>query len=91
MKLSVKALAITSGLVWGGCILTCGLIGLAKPGYARQFLKAMSSVYPGFHDSGTLPDVLVGTGYGIVDGVVGGALVAALYNQLADGSRPRPA
>ena len=91
MKLSVKALAITSGLVWGGCMLTCGLIGLAKPGYARQFLKAMSSVYPGFHNSQTLPDVLVGTGYGIVDGALGGALVAALYNQLTGSRGSQPA
>ena len=90
MKLSVKALAITSGLVWGGCILTCGLINLAAPAYAGRFLKLMSSVYPGFHNSRTLHDVLVGTGYGLVDGATGGALVAALYNQLTDrlGSRP---
>lgn len=84
MKLSVRALATTSGLVWGGCMLTCGLINLVKPAYGRRFLKLMSSVYPGFHESRTLPNVLVGTGYGFVDGAVAGGVVAFLYNQFAD-------
>jgi hypothetical protein len=86
MKLSLKALAITSGLVWSGGILACGLINLAAPRYGKGFLKVMSSVYPGFHNARTAPDVLVGAGYGFVDGAVSGALVAALYNWLADGS-----
>jgi hypothetical protein len=84
MKLSVKAMAITSGLLWGGAMLTCGLINLAEPSYGRRFLKLMSSVYPGFHNSGTVADVLVGAGYGVVDGVVGGAVAAAIYNQCAE-------
>jgi hypothetical protein len=86
MKLSVKALAITSGVVWSGGILTCGLINLAVPSYGRQFLKVMSSVYPGFRNVRTVPDVLVGAGYGFVDGAIGGALIAALYNGFADGT-----
>jgi hypothetical protein len=83
MKLSVKALAITSGLVWGGAILTCGLANLVARPYGRRFLELMSSVYPGFHNSRTLGDVLVGSGYGFVDGAVGGGVVAAIYNQFA--------
>jgi len=91
MKLSVKALAITSGLIWGGCVLTCGLVNLAQPAYGRPFLRLMSSVYPGFHNSRSWRDVLVGTGYGLVDGAAGGALAAALYNQLADRPGTLPA
>jgi hypothetical protein len=83
MKLSVKALAITSGLVWGGAMLTCGLVNLAARPYGRRFLEVMSSVYPGFHNSRTLGDVLVGAGYGFVDGAIGGSVVAAIYNQFA--------
>ncbi len=83
MKLSVKALAITSGLVWGGAMLTCGLVNLAARPYGKRFLKLMSSVYPGFHNSRTLGDVLVGAGYGFIDGALGGVVVAALYNQFA--------
>ncbi len=83
MTLSVKALAITSGLIWGGCMLTCGGINLAAPSYGKRFLKLMSSVYPGFHNSRTVADVLTGAGYGFVDGAVAGALVAAIYNRFA--------
>ncbi len=83
MKLSVKALAITSGLVWGGAMLTCGLLNLAARPYGKRFLELMSSVYPGFHNRRNFADVLVGAGYGFVDGAVAGALTAAMYNQFA--------
>ena len=62
MKLSVKALAITSGLVWSGGILACGLINLAAPSYGGGFLKLISSVYPGFRNARTVPDVFVVSG-----------------------------
>jgi hypothetical protein len=84
MRLSVKATAISSGLLWGGCMLTCGVINLAKRSYARPFLRMMSSIYPGFHNSRTLPDVLVGTAYGIADGAAVGAVFAAVYNQFTE-------
>jgi hypothetical protein len=80
MTLSVKSLAIVSALLWGGAILTVGLINLAAPSYGVVFLQCMSGVYPGFHNSRTLLDVLVGTGYGLVDGAIGGALFGWLYN-----------
>ena len=84
MKLSIKAVAITSGLVWSGHILTCGLINLASPSYGGRFLKVMSSLYPGFRNARTVPDVLVGAGYGLLDGAAAGAVVAAIYNQFAE-------
>ena len=71
MKLSIKAMAITSGILWGGCMLTFGVANLSSPSYGRTFLRVMSSIYPGFHDSRTVPDVLVGAGYGFVDGAAG--------------------
>lgn len=84
MKLSIESMALTSGILWGGSMLACGLMNLASRSYARPFLGMMSSVYPGFHNSRKLSDVLVGAGYGFVDGAVGGAVVAALYNRLAE-------
>jgi len=80
MQLSAKALAIVSAIFWGASILLVGLINLAAPAYGTNFLHGLSSVYPGFHASRTVLDVLVGTGYGIVDGAVGGYLLAVLYN-----------
>ena len=57
-----------------------GLINLAAPSYGANFLHGLSSVYPGFHASRTILDVLVDTGYGIVDGAVAGYVFAWLYN-----------
>ena len=80
MRLSAKAVAIVSAILWGASILLVGLVNLAAPAYGANFLHGISSIYPGFHASRTVLDVLAGTGYGIVDGGVGGYLFAALYN-----------
>ena len=83
MRLSAKALAITSALLWGGCLLLVGLINLAAPSYGADFLRGLSSVYPGFYHSRTFLDVLLGTVYGLIDGAIGGWLFAWLYNYFA--------
>ncbi len=80
MRFSAKALAIVSAILWGAGVLLVGLINLAAPSYGASFLHGLSSVYPGFHASRTVPDVLLGTGYAIVDGAVGGYVFAVLYN-----------
>lgn len=80
MRLSARSLAITFGLLWGGCLLVVGLINLAVPSYGAEFLSAMGSVYPGFYHSRTLLDVMFGTLYGFVDGAIGGWVFGWLYN-----------
>jgi hypothetical protein len=72
--------AIVSAILWGATILLVGLINLAAPAYGVHFLQGLSSVYPGFHASRTVLDVLVGAGDGIIDGAVGGYVFAILYN-----------
>ncbi len=83
MRLSAKALAFAMGVLWGGGLLFVGLINLASPSYGINFLAGVSSIYPGFHATRTLADVLVGTGYGVVDGGIGGFLFGWLYNVFA--------
>ncbi len=83
MQLSVKALALTIGILWGGAILFVGIVSLFFPGYADEFLRIVSSFYPGFDHSGSLGDLLVGTVYGLVDGAIGGVVIAWLYNLFA--------
>jgi hypothetical protein len=80
MRLSTKALAITSGLLWGGCLFFVAVINLAVPSYGADFLRGMGSVYPGFYSSRTFADALLGALYGLVDGAIGGLLVGWLYN-----------
>ena len=83
MQLSVKALALAVSILWGGAILFIGLVSLFSSGYADEFLRIVSSLYPGFHHSGSLGDLLVGTVFGLIDGAIGGVLIAWLYNFFA--------
>jgi hypothetical protein len=83
MQLSLKALAIAFGLLWGGLLLAVGLVNQAVPSYGSAFLHAMSSVYPGFRASGAFTDILLGTGYALVDGALGGLFLGWLYNFFA--------
>ena len=80
MKLSIKGMTIAIALLCGGCVFVIGVMNLVSQSYGMEFLKVISSIYPGFHASRTFVDVLVGTGYGIVDGAIGGFLLAWLYN-----------
>jgi hypothetical protein len=83
MRLSAKALGLAFGIVWAVGILFVGLVNLAAPSYGAAFLQLASSIYPGFHNSRHFLDVLVGTGYGFVDGGIGGWIFAWLYNCFA--------
>jgi hypothetical protein len=81
MHLSVKALGITGALLWGGAMLVLGIAHLASASYAAEFLKVISSIYPGYHATQTVGDVVLGTCYALVDGGVGGLIFAWVYNQ----------
>ena len=82
MKLSLKGLALATGLLWGGCILLVGLANLMWPAYGAALLDLARSVYPGFAHTTGFWGVIVGTGYAFVDGVIGGLVFAWLYNLL---------
>lgn len=49
-------------------MLFVGLIHIADPSYGADFLRIMSSVYPGADTAPTLGPVLLGALYGFVDG-----------------------
>ena len=71
---------LSAGLLWGGCVLFLGILNAVSPPYGSEVLHAIGSVYPGYHASGTFADALVGAGYALVDGAVGGLALAWLYN-----------
>jgi TRAP-type mannitol/chloroaromatic compound transport system permease large subunit len=74
---------LASAILWGFAMLGTGLANLIWGGYGQQFLQTMSSVYPGYHATRSVAEVVVGTLYGVVDGLIGGAVFAWLYNQFA--------
>ena len=87
MRVSLKAITLTSAILWGLAMLLVGLIHMADPSYGGAFLGIMSSVYPGADTTRTIGRVLLGTLYGFVDGGVVGLLFGWLYSSLAGGTR----
>ncbi|MFZ0772914.1 MAG: hypothetical protein WCA49_08385 [Candidatus Sulfotelmatobacter sp.] len=83
MKFNTKALALASAILGGLAMLVMGLANLIWGNYGQQFLQTMSSVYPGYHATRSVAEVVVGTVYGAVDGLIAGAVFAWLYNQFA--------
>jgi hypothetical protein len=87
MRLNVKAMAITAGLMWAGAVLVSGLAGMISTGYGSAFLHVLASVYPGYKAAGTAGDLVVGILYALVDGMLGGLVFAWLYNRFAGGPK----
>ena len=83
MKLSIKSLTMSAALLWGVAFLAVAVANFYWPLYGRTFLEVMSSVYPGYNITGSLGSVIVGTLYALLDGAVGGALFAGIYNFFA--------
>lgn len=77
MKLSVKAFALTAGLVWGVglFLLTWWVIITTGPSYDLTFLSRM---YFGYRI--TPVGSLFGLVWGLADGFIGGGIFALLYN-----------
>ena len=83
MRLNITAMALAVGLIWGGCILVVGAANPIWPGYGQAFLQLCASIYPGYRPGTGIGSVVTGTIYALVDGGVGGAIFAWLYNLFA--------
>ena len=80
MKLNIKALALTAGILWALALLLVGAANLMWSGYGVVFLQLMASIYPGYHAAGSVGDLIVGTLYALVDGAICGLVFGWLYN-----------
>jgi len=80
MQLNVKAFAVTCGLIWGFglCAITWWVILFDGPSADPTFI---ARVYRGY--SLTPLGSLIGLAWALVDGLIGGAVFAWLYNTLA--------
>ena len=88
MKLNVTAFALAAGILWGGAFLVVALANIVWPSYGRAFLEIAASLYPGYSPGSGVRSAVVGALYGLVDGTIGAAVFAWLYNVLV---RPRAA
>ena len=80
MTLNIKALAFTSSVFLGGSFLIVGLLNLAFSGYGDAWLNIGRSLYPGYDGPNGFGSVIVVTFYGLLDGLIAGAIIAWLYN-----------
>jgi hypothetical protein len=78
----VKSLALTLGILWGASVFFVGVANLFWSGYGMDFLHLLSSLYPGYEAGRNFTQVVIATLYALVDGVVGGAVFAWIYNRL---------
>lgn len=80
MKFNLKALVLTAGILWALAVFLVGVLNLIWSGYGVAFLKLIASVYPGYHASSSIGDLIVGTLYAFVDGAICGLVFGWLYN-----------
>ncbi|WP_353258632.1 bacteriophage holin [Prochlorothrix hollandica] len=90
MRLNIRSFALACGLLWGlGLFLaTWWIIAFDGTSTAPTFL---SQLYRGYEI--TPKGSLIGLGWALVDGAMGGAILAWLYNVcagLGSGSAPAP-
>jgi hypothetical protein len=83
MRLDVTALALTAGSLWGAAMLIVASANVIWPSYGQAFLTLVASIYPGYHPGAGGGSVITGTLYALVDGAVGGGLLAWMYNLFA--------
>ena len=79
MKLDVKALALSCGLIWGlGLFLVTWWVILLDG--ASGEVTWLGHVYRGYSISPV--GSVIGGAWGFVDGAIGGAILAMVYNKL---------
>jgi len=84
MKLDIKAFAIACALVWGSGVLL-GTWWIIILDGSQEGIPLLGGIYRGY----TITPVgsLIGLAWAVVDGLIGGAIFAWLYNKLGAGSR----
>ena len=83
MRMNVIAFAVAAGLFWALAVLIIASANLAWPTYGRAFLHLLASMYPGYQPGAGAGSVLIATLYGLADGLGSGALIAWIYNLVA--------
>ena len=72
----MRGLATAFGVTWSICMLFAGLASMF--GWCTKFIEVMSSIYIGLKP--TFLGSIIGVVWGLSDGVVGGLLIALIYN-----------
>jgi hypothetical protein len=81
MRLCVRTTALTFGIFWAVVFFLVAAAQQIWPTYGVAFLDLMDGLYPGYAPGG-FGSVILGSLYAVVDGAIGGAVLAWLYNRL---------
>ena len=73
------ALGIALGSVWGSSVLFIGLTAMG--GWGTSIVQALASFYVGYN--ATIAGAVIGGIWGFFDGLIGGLLIAWVYNLVA--------
>jgi len=79
-RLSIKGLAMGLGVAGAFCMLFAGWASIF--GWCTKFVEVMASVYIGFKPS--FLGGIIGALWGFIDGAIGGAIIAFVYNLFRD-------
>ena len=80
MRLNVRAMALTIGILWAFAFFLIAAGQQAWPTFGVAFLEVMDGLYPGYAPGG-FGSVIVGSLYALVDGAIGGGIFAWVYNR----------
>jgi len=80
MKLSVKAFALSAGIIWALALFMVITLNMVTDSYGSVFLTVVGSIYPGYHYGTGITSIIVGSLYGFVDAGIAGLIFAWLYN-----------
>jgi len=79
-RISPLAFGLSLGVVWGASVFIMGLLAHFYE-YGTAFVTAVGVVYMGYEPS--IMGSAIGAIFGFIDALVGGALIAWLYNCFA--------
>lgn len=65
----------------GAAFLITGAANFIWSTYGTTFLQVVASIYLGYQAQASVGDLIVGTLYALVDGAIGGWVLAWLYNR----------
>ena len=80
MHFDLKGMALAAGMTWGVGMFLLGLTSTYF-GWGTALTEMFSSFYIGY--APTLVGSIIGGVWGFVDGAIGGAVFAFLYNKFA--------
>ena len=87
MRLNIWAFTVTCAIILAVTILVVGIVNIYVEGYGWMVLQIASSIYPGYDATSNFGSVLVGTGYALVDGAIGGLIFSFIYNLFVGNKR----